>query len=215
MNPVRFGPGAALACLCAVTLPGCTGALLRSNVDPPITYRLAAGQGAKDPAIGVDLEVLNPLLEAGLDTDRIAAGRPDGRLDYFAGARWNGRLGEVFGQLAVQEFRARSGLRNVVGAASELRPPVWLEIEVTAFQAEYPAAGAAPVIRVHLVARLGDVRRRTTLGSYVADVSRTATADRLGAIVAAFDAAADQALARIVADTDRTLRARPHGAPGS
>ncbi len=206
---------AVLACLCAASLAACTGGMFLTRADPPITYRLTAGRAEGQPAIAADLELLNPLIAAGLDTDRIAAIRPDGRLDHFAGARWNGPLNVVFGQLAVREFRARSGVRNVVGAASELRPLYWLEIEVTSFQAEYPSAGAAPVIRVHLVARLGDRRRRTTLGSYVADASRTAGADRLGAIVAAFDAVADQALDQIVAATDRTLRAQAPRTPGS
>lgn len=208
MNRVRIGARVGLLCFCAASLGACTSMLFRSKLAPPVIYQLATAEGVKGPAIGTDLEVLTPLLRTGLDTDRIAASYPDHRMDYFAGAHWSGRLDDVVGQLAVRQFRARSGLRNVVGAASRLRPPYWLEIEVTAFQAEYPAAGGAPAIRVHLVARLGDARSRATLGSFAADVSRVATANRLTAIVAAFDAAADDALDRIISATDRTLRAQ-------
>lgn len=209
MNLVRVGTRTGLLLICAASLAGCAGALLRTKLDPPVVYQLKTGRGAPHRPIAADLRVLTPLVRAGLDTDRIAASYPDGRLDYFADARWSGRLAVVIGQLAVREFRARSGLRNVVGAASALRPPLWLELEVTEFQADYPAAGGPPVIHVQLIARLGDARHGTTLGSYAAGASQVALANRMTAIVAAFDAAADAALDPIVTAVDQRLSAGP------
>ncbi|HVC01180.1 MAG TPA: ABC-type transport auxiliary lipoprotein family protein [Steroidobacteraceae bacterium] len=195
----------------ALGLAACAGSLLGRRA-PPVAYELSAHAGARGPRIAADLKVLTPLVRAGLDTDRIAASYPDRRLDHFSGARWSAPLDETIEQLAVQEFRARSALRNVVPEASALHTRYWLEIEVVAFQARYPAGGGAPTIEAHFVARLGDVRGGTTLARIDARVARPAAANRMTAIVAAFEAAADRALDRIVAATDRRLAGRA-GAP--
>ena len=207
----------AVAVIC---LAGCAGSLFQSKATPPSIYLLspagpaadgdglaANGPAANGPAsdIPVDLAVLKPRVSAGLQSDRIAVLYPDRRLDYFADARWSGPLAEVLQDLAVQEFRTRAALRTVRGEASVFASAYWLEIEVTAFQAEYTAARAAPTVRVHFLARLGGSGDRHILAQFVANAEQRAAENRLGSIVDAFARAADGALSEIVVHADATL----------
>lgn len=208
---------AAAGTLALIGLAACTGSLFRSKVAPPTIYMLSAGAaspGTAGPAaasapaaarIAVDLAVLRPKLRPGLESDRIAVLYPDRRLDYFAGARWSGPLGEVLQDLAVQEFHARANLRTVSGDASVFASAYWLEIEVTDFQAEYTSAAAAPTVRVQLRARIGASGDRRILGELAASAQQPAAENRLTSIVDAYARAADAALAQIVAGADDAL----------
>jgi ABC-type uncharacterized transport system auxiliary subunit len=153
----------------------------------------------------VDLTVLKPKLRPGLESDRIAVLYPDRHLDYFAGARWSGPLGEVLQDLAVQEFRSHANLRTVSGDASVFASAYWLEIEVADFQAEYTSAAAAPTVHVHLLARLGGSGDRRILGQFEANARQPAAENRLTAIVDAYAHAADAAWGEIVDRADETL----------
>jgi ABC-type uncharacterized transport system auxiliary subunit len=155
--------------------------------------------------IPADLAILRPKLRTGLETDRIAVLYPDRRLDYFADARWSGPLSEVLQDLTVQEFHAHANLRTVSGDASVFPSAYWLEVEVTDFQAEYTSAAAAPMVRVQMLARLGNSADRRILGRFAANAQQPAAENRLSAIVDAYARAADEALAQIVAHTDDAL----------
>jgi len=197
-----------LAALLALT--ACGGSLFQSHAPPRAVYVLSATAVPSGPEIPVDLAVLKPLVRTGLDTDVIAALYPDRRLDYFAGARWSGRLDDVVRDLALQTVRVRANLRNVHAETSAFGSGYWLEIDVADFQAEYAAAqgavgGGAPTVHVHLLARVGGSADRRVLGRLEADERQPAADNRLTAIVEAYNHAAGTALARIVADTSALL----------
>jgi cholesterol transport system auxiliary component len=203
----------------AMCLAACTGSLFQSKTAPPTVYLLSAGIGsaADTPSTGrpasgtpaaeipVDLAILRLRVRAGLESDRIAILYPDRRLDYFAGARWSGPLGEVLQDLAMQEFHARAHLATVSGDASVFASGYWLEIAVTDFQAEYTSAAEAPTVHVKLLASIGSSNDTRILGQFVADARQPANENRLSAIVDAFARAADAALAEIAAHADATL----------
>jgi len=196
----------------ALCLAACTGSLFQSKAVPPTIYVLSAATATTAatatiaaPAtatpgaeIPVDLAVLKPRVRTGLETDRIAVMYPDRRLDYFADARWSGTLGEVLQELAVQEFHSHAQLRTVSGDASVFASAYWLELEVTDFQAEYPAGATTPTVRVHFLARLGGSADRHILGQFSAGAQQAATENRLTAIVDAYARAADAAMTDIV-----------------
>ncbi len=197
---------------------GCTGSLFQSKVPPPTIYLLGAGAASAGsaaaatadaakaaPVIPVDLAVLKPRVRPGLESDRIAALYPDRRLDYFADARWSGPLGEVLQDVAVQAFHTGATLHNVSGEASVFASAYWLEIEVMDFQAEYTAGANAPTVHVQFLARLGTSGDRRILGQFTANAQQPAAENRLTAIVGAYAAATDTALAKIVADVGATL----------
>jgi len=216
MRPLAGARAHALLALLALSwVPsGCAGSLFKTKVAPPTMYLLSIASPAAAAAAGspqradlaVDLAVLKPRVRAGLDTDRIAALYPDRRLDYFADARWSGPLDEVVQDLVVQLFRLRAGLRNVSGDASAFASAYWLEIEVADFQAEYTADGAAPpTVRVHFLARIGSSGERRIIARFEADAREPASANRLSAIVDAYDRAANEALTQIAASCAAAL----------
>jgi ABC-type uncharacterized transport system auxiliary subunit len=197
----------AVAALC---LAACTGSLFQSKAAPPTIYVLSGGAGSSEgdapgAEIPVDLAILKPRIRTGLETDRIAVLYPDRRLDYFADARWNGPLGEVLQDLAVQEFHSRARLRTVSADASVFASAYWLEIEVSDFQAEYASAAGAPTVHVHLLARLGSSNDRHILGQFAASAEQPAAENRLTAIVDAYAHAADSAMREIVTHAALTL----------
>jgi cholesterol transport system auxiliary component len=208
---MRRGAGvkvrALLMLVLSCSLSACAGSLFKTKVAPPTMYLLsiapssaaAAGGSAQQADLPFDLAVLKPRVRAGLDTDRIAALYPDRRLDYFADARWSGPLDEVIQDLVVQQFHSRAGLRNVSGDASAFASAYWLEIEVADFQAEYADGGAPPTVHVHLLARIGSSGERRIIGRFEADARRPAAANRLSAVVDAYDRAANEALIQIAA----------------
>jgi cholesterol transport system auxiliary component len=210
---------ATLLLILAWVLCGCAGSLFKTKVAPPTVYLLTAvtdgpapSAGAAAPAgapLTVDLAVLKPRVRPGLDNDRIAALYPDRHLDYFADARWSGPLDEVIQDLVVRLFHSHAGLRNVSGDASAFGSAYWLEIVVTDFQAEYaangPAGAAPPSVRVHFMARIGSSGERRIIARFEADARQPATANRLSAIVDAYDRAANQALLQIAADCAAAL----------
>ena len=200
--------------LLALPLAACTGSLFKTNVAPPTLYLLSAGNADPKPAssapaavLSADLAILKPRVRAGLDTDRIAAVYPDRHLDYFADARWSGPLDEVIQDLVVQVFHSRAGMRNVSGDASAFSSAYWLELTVTDFEAEYREAGGVPTVRVHLQARIGSSAERRIIARFEADALRPAAANRMTAIVAAYNEAANEALMQLAANSSQALTA--------
>jgi ABC-type uncharacterized transport system auxiliary subunit len=202
---------------------GCTGSLFQSKTPALATYLLSAdlspgspgAAGAATPLAGplksvaADLAVQRPRVRAGLETDRIAVLYPDRRLDYFADARWSGPLDQVVQDLTVQAFETGAHLRTVAAESSEFPSGYWLEMQVAEFQAEYAAAGAAPTVNVHLLARLGAAGDRRVMATFDALARRSAADNRLSDIVDAYERAADSALGQIVAEATRALTAAP------
>jgi cholesterol transport system auxiliary component len=189
------------AVLLALPLAACAGGLFKSKLETTSAYVLSVrGEAAAAPAtpLAVDLAVLKPRMEPGLDTDRIAAVYPDRRLEFYASGHWSGSLDEVLQALTVQAFRRNGGLRSVSGESTRFYNTHWLELNVEDFQAEYRTTGAPPVIKVRIAARLGNASDHGLLGRYEAAAEQPASADRMGAIVEAFEIAANTALGQIV-----------------
>jgi cholesterol transport system auxiliary component len=202
----RESARSAILALAAVSaLTACGGAMFSSKAPPPSFYLLSAHPGTPGAEIAADLTILRPRVRSGLDTDRIAALYPDRRLEYYADARWSAPLGEVLQDLVSQTFYAHANLRSVTNDASAFTAGYWLEIEVTDFQAEYVTNRASPTIHVHFLAAVGKASDRQVLNRFEANATNVASDNRMAAIVAAYEQAADTALEEIVADTARAL----------
>lgn len=202
--------------LLACSLAACSGSLFRSHAPPPTTYLLTArpaGDAAAAAAqVPIDLTVLLPRVRTGLDTDHIAVLYADGRLDYFATARWSGPLDEVMQDLLLQAFRSYAHFRNVHTDTSAFNGAgYWLEVDVVDFQAEYPTGSdaGAPEAHVKLLARVGTARERHILGQFEAEARVRASDNRLGAVAAACNQAVNQALASLTAAAAQALEGSP------
>jgi len=199
-----------LACSALLlVLAGCSG--LRSHEPVVQTYVLLAGV-ATPPAAGGNsgempgdgapmLAVSRPTAAAGLDVERIAVVRSDGRLDYYSASRWAGNLPDVLQTLLLDAQRASGHWRAVLPDTSPFSAERLLQVEVRQFQAEYAPGASLPSAHVVLEGTLGRRGERDVLRTLRAESRVTASADRMTAVVAAFNAALADALKQLSAQT--------------
>jgi cholesterol transport system auxiliary component len=196
-----MGLGLGLALALAGGLSGCVSLLPKQT--PVQLYRFGvppAAAPARDVAVGRGEATLGVILSE-VTLPRAALG--DGVLTvkgdqaaYVAGARWLSPAVILFRDAAETAFQGRAGRvrlldRGELGAASAL-----LRLDVSEFDIRYDPQGVAPpAVAVRLIATLtrADGRRLLQHGF---EVVRPAAADRMGDIVAAYDAATASILAQ-------------------
>lgn len=203
-------PVSVFAVAVALAAAGCSSGLKRDAPADQAYVLAAAPLEMSRPPLGARLQIAYPTMQPGLESDRIVLIRPDRRLDYYAASRWAGPLPRVVEALAVETFRAGGALAAVQDEGSPFAPDYVLRMAVRHFEATYETGEAVPRVRVTFDCTLGRRADRAVLAHFVADGAAAAEANRLGAIVAAFERAAHQALA--IAH-DRTLEAITRAAP--
>jgi ABC-type uncharacterized transport system auxiliary subunit len=196
---------ASLACL---LLAGCSS-WLKSNVPVSQVYVLRPTwpSGAATPmaattserAPAATLQVEFPIAAPGLATDSIAVLRSGERLDYYSAARWAGAAPGMLQMLAIDALRATHRFTMVESDAGPFGSEYVLSLELDHFEAEYSGAGP-PTVHVALVATFGKRGSRDVLSSFAADSRVSADADRLQAVVAAFERATGEALTQLAAE---------------
>ena len=174
----------------------CTGDLLETKLPVPTVYILkAAPPPATAPTapLPVDLAISEATATPGLDTERIAVIHEARRMDYYLDAQWGAALPHVVQALVVTSLQNQNWFRSVVTEQARINTNYWLELEVRDFQAEYASEGTAPTVRVTLVGSLVRIKDRKLIGVAPATITTQATDNRLGAVIDAFDTAAQQA----------------------
>jgi ABC-type uncharacterized transport system auxiliary subunit len=176
----------------ASALGGC-GGMLTSDQPPEHVYWLEAVslRLGEPPAESLPDLVIAVRALPGLDTDRILVKGPGALLNYYAGARWPDHLPEIV-TAAVRLSLESSGRFNRVSSGSQARRAEWsLELELREFFAVVTTAGTPPQIHVKLAGHLD-----CGSGDFAVSAATTAfaQADKLSAIVAAFQSATDKAL---------------------
>jgi cholesterol transport system auxiliary component len=190
--PLHLLPGILLA----MVLAACSG--LRSKDLPDQTYLLRTAPATGPAAVPGVLAVARPSVQPGLDTDRIMLTRNGQELDQFAGSRWGESLPRVITALVVQSLSGGGGFANVIEAGrGTVTSDYELLLTVRHFEAAYAAGSAAPVIHVALECTLVAGAPRRVLGRCDAAASEPATENRMAAIVAAMERAAQRALAEV------------------
>jgi ABC-type uncharacterized transport system auxiliary subunit len=188
--------------------------LLKSKEDAPQVYLLRAAPATGAVAVPGVLVVMRPSVQPGLDTDLIMLTR--GReLDHFAASRWGEPLPRVVAALAVQSLSGAGGFANVAEAGrAGVAGDFELLLTVRHFEAAYETLATAPVIQVAFDCTLTAGAPRRVLGRCDATASEPAEDNRMGAIVAAMEKAAQRALAEVrtravaVANTAATTAGR-------
>ena len=207
-HPIRWPALAALA-----ALAGC-GGLLQTHEAAPVVYTLHAVPPPPAPAaVAATLVIARPVARPGLDTHRIAVLLPERRLDAYAGASWASPLPQLVEALLVDSFRAAGGWRAVVTERSAFPGRYLLQTEITDFAADYAEPGHAPLVRVVLRGELGLAAERRLVASVAGRAEVRAAADRQHDVAAAFEAAAGQAIAQLVAAADAAALAAEAPAP--
>jgi len=192
-----------------LTSTGCSGGL-RSDAPATQVYVLRAApasQAAAPKALNVSVHVNRPMAAPGLDSDHIVLVQPDHRMSYYVASRWPADLPAVIGSLAVDTMRAAGVWTNVQDAGSAFSSEYLLQIVIRRFEADYSAGGSAPEVHVVLDCTVGRRAGREVIGSFAAEGSATAGANRLGEVIGAFEVAANHALADIAVHTMEAVQA--------
>ncbi|MDE2263036.1 MAG: membrane integrity-associated transporter subunit PqiC [Gammaproteobacteria bacterium] len=204
---LRIGP-----VLLALALSGCSS-LLHSDAAPVQVYTLragsaAAGDGADPPAaLAASLRVAHPLAGPGLGTSQIVLLQPDHRLNVYAASAWAADTPALIESLAVATLRDSGHWRSIEDAESPFPSDYLLQISIRRFDADYSGGqGIAPTVRVTLDCTLGKEEGRDIVATFVASGSAVAGANRLGAVVAAFQQATNAAMAALSQETSAAIR---------
>ncbi len=179
-----------------LAVSGCVSGL-RSSAPPTQVYVLRAAEPAERASapLDVSVRVARPLADPGLDSERIVLVQADHRMGHYAASRWPAELPEVVESLVVSRLRATGAWAAVQDSLSPFPADYLLRITIRRFEADYVSAPRAPVARVVLDCTLGRRTGREVVATFVAEGSAQAEDNRLGAVVAAFQQAVNEALA--------------------
>ena len=131
---------------------------------------------------------------------------------YVAGARWVAPAVVLFDEAVDRAFDASGGPAHVVPRGEMGSSGAGLKLDVQAFEARYPGTkDATPVILVRVDALLVRLSDRRTISQRTFEAQKPADANRVGAMVAAFDAATSDVVGQIVswAGTEGEVVATP------
>ena len=188
-------------------LAACSGGL---HSDSPATQiyvlRAAVHLPAEPTPPTESLHVSRPMAGPGLDSDHILLVQSDHRMNYYVASRWPSDLPTLVESLAVDTLRTTGAWTTVQDSGSAFSSDYLLQIVIRRFEADYSAGAGAPAVHVVLDCTVGRRSGREVIGSFVAEGSSSAAANRLGDVVAAFENAANQALADIAAHTAQVVR---------
>ncbi len=211
--------GALLTACAALAATGCTG-LFHSTAPPEQTFLLRApappaaaapaappGAALASPAALPSIRVSQPGADPGLNSSRIILVQADHRLNFYSGSRWAGPVPDLVEALTVETLRASGGWQSVQDADSPFPSDYLLRIRVRRFEADYTGGGPAPEVHVVLDCVVGQREGREVLASFIAQGSATAAADRMSAVVAAFEQATDEALTSLAQQSHTAVAA--------
>ncbi len=125
---------------------------------------------------------------------------------YIAQARWLSPAAELFDAAELRAFEASGQTRLVASSHARGATPA-LRLDVRTFEARYGASDAdAPTVTIEVSAELTDLpgQRPPPVKSFQS--RKPSTADRVGAITEAFDAATTDVLSQIVTWTDAAVQ---------
>lgn len=190
------------ATLAAMALSACA---LLATPEPVQSYRFGEAAAASSAALSVasPTEVTLRRIEfpQAVEGDRLL-GVTGTETAYIAGARWVSPAADLYMASIENAFAAQATRVRLIGPRELIRARRSLDIDVRSFEARYEAPGRAPTIVVTARARLLALPDRTVAAEQVFTVEQPATANRVSAIVEAFDIATRDLNTRIVAWTD-------------
>jgi ABC-type uncharacterized transport system auxiliary subunit len=166
----------------------------------------AAGNPPAVAAPPPTLQIQRPQADPGLATEQITLVRSDHRLDRYAGSSWAGNLTDVVETLAIDTLRATGDWAAVHDAPSPFFSDYILQINIRRFEADYTGGADVPKVYVTLDCTIARRVGRELLTSFVAEGVAEADANRMSAVVSAFEKAANAALARVAERSGAAVR---------
>jgi cholesterol transport system auxiliary component len=196
--------------LLPTALAACTG-LFHSDARPEQVYYLRAKAAPVSEAgrtvVDASVRVGRPVAAPGLDSSQIVLLQADHRMSFFSASRWPASVPDVVEMLAIETLRASGSWTSVENSASPFPSDYLLQISVRRFEAEYGEGGGPPDVHVVLDCLIGRREGRDVVASFVAEGSSVATTNKLSAVTAAFDTAANSALGSLSEQARAAVRA--------
>lgn len=194
--------GAATAA--ALALSGCVSLLPKSK--PAQLYRFGATHAAPAPrppaASTVGVFWSNGAFQRESAADRILTVTGD-KVAYIAEVRWAAPAEVLFDQAVFDAFDAAGGRVRLAPRGTPAPTDFVLRVDVRDFETRYEAGpNAAPTVLVRLHATLTRDREHTLIADQLFEARAPAADNRVGAIVAAYDKAVNDALGQLVAWTN-------------
>jgi cholesterol transport system auxiliary component len=188
---------------------GCAGGL-QSNAPPTQTYVLRAAPAAASGAaetIGTSLQLARVTTDPGLGSDRIVLVETDRRMSYYAASRWAAEVPDVVETLAVATLRSTGQWDAVYAWPSSFASDYLLQIAIRRFEADYTSGGGNPTVQVILDCTVVRRSGRDQVATFVVEGSAPAGDNRMGAVVLAFEQAANSALASMAQRAAEVVKA--------
>lgn len=193
----------------STALVGCVGPF-HSNMRPEQVYILRAvptqGAAAAEP-VKASLRFTQPTVNPGLDSAKIMLVQSDRRMSFYLASRWPAPTANMIETLAVEKLRGSGLWRSVADSKSPFPSDYVMQVTVRNFEADYTDGGTAPDVRVVLDCTVGKRQDREVITNFLAQNSAKAAANKLSAVVAAFETAANAALDSLSAQTLEAVRA--------
>jgi cholesterol transport system auxiliary component len=120
-------------------------------------------------------------------------------MSYYSGSQWAAELPLLVEELAIERLRGTGGWDAVHNSVSAIHSEYFLQITIRRFEAQYTTQAAPPTARVIFDCEIGQRASRTLLGSFAVEGAAVASTNRVSAVVAAFEQAANAALTDLVA----------------
>jgi cholesterol transport system auxiliary component len=187
-------------------LAGCGG--LKSTAPPAQTYILRAATAPAGDAspTGTSLQIGRLTTDPGLGSDRIVLVESDRRMGFYAASRWAAELPDMVETLAVATLRASGQWDAVYGFPNAFSTDYLLQIAIRRFEADYTSGGGNPTVQVTLDCTVIRRSGRDQVANFVVQGSAAASENRMGAVVAAFEQAANSALATMAQRTAEVVK---------
>ncbi|WP_394763144.1 ABC-type transport auxiliary lipoprotein family protein [Phenylobacterium sp.] len=203
IRPIPRVPALRLAglALCAFALSGCISLLPKSKPAQLYTFVPAPGAAqamAARAAIGVFRT--NGSFQNESADDRLLT-VTNGKNAYIADTRWVAPASVLFDQAVSQAFDA-SPIR-LIARGQQGRSAYGLRLDVRNFETRYDKGEkAAPtvVVRIHVALNKAD---QSPVGEQIFEAKATASDNRVGAIVTAYDKAMAEVIGNLVAWTEK------------
>jgi cholesterol transport system auxiliary component len=191
-----------------VALMALSACALLSTPDPVQTYRFGSV-----PASPAATAVVSPIqvtlrrveFPEAVEGDKLLAVTGT-ETAYIGGVRWISPAADLYMESIQNTFAAQATRVRLIGPRELTRGQRSLDIDVRSFEARYDAPGLAPTVVVTARARLLALPERTVAADRVFVVEQPASANRVSAIVEAFDLATRDLNTQIVAWTDASAR---------
>ena len=186
----------------AMALSACA---LLSTPDPVQTYRFGgiAMAEAAGPMVASPTQVVLRRVEfpEAVEGDKLL-GVTGTETAYIAGARWVSPATDLYMESIESAFASQATRVRLIGPRELTRGQRSLDIDIRSFEARYDTPGLAPTVVVTARARLLALPERTVAAERVFTIEQPATANRVSAIVEAFDAATRDLNTQIVSWTE-------------